>query len=45
MRALSEVGGDRVLLFLIPDRSGPRTLAVVEADVKREVGKNSEEEK
>ena len=41
------VGGDTVLLFIMPARAGGgrRTLLVTEAEAKREVGANSEEVK
>ena len=46
-RALSAVGGNSFLLFLMPARArgGWRTPAVAEAEAKKEVGANCEEVK
>ena len=44
-RASSMIRSNAVLLFIMHTRDGggPRTLAVVEAEAKHEVGANSEE--
>ena len=47
VRAFSEVGGDVVLLFLMPAQAGGgrRNLLVAEVEAKMGVGANSEEVK